>query len=194
MRPSSHVYSSLRRNFRSVRNCRNSRHADNVLIDGSEDAAAIAVKHFDADTVAHLHPGCDGGPLFDDLEGPPFGEAAPPNRSVAVRYGTGTKDSARPETSCFRQMRNQILEAKYGFAARIRMSEFHTVILCAQRQMQVVAAPIFAKFIRRHRDRRERAWRLRLVEAKLLAELAGDKIAQGNVVANHEKLDVIGRR
>ena len=113
-------------------------------------------------TSPNFRNGVSGLPVIDGLDHPLLGQARPSDRTIAVRYRSGSNDRARGQRAGLGVVRDQLAEIELQIDSGIRLTDRLAVNVDHKRETEFAAVPRIAQFIGRDRDRRERRPRLAL--------------------------------
>jgi hypothetical protein len=134
--------------------------AHDLLLDRTEDRAAVVIMHLDPHPIAELQPGRARRAVPDRLQHAPLREARRADRGALLARGV-VGDRARADDRAGREMpgrsgvRDQPREVEGHVDSGIRPPERPAVDVALKRQVHPVIAPGAAELLRRHRDRRE---------------------------------------
>ncbi len=101
-----------------------------------------------------------------------------------VGDGAGADDGARRQRASLGRMRHQLGEIELHVLTRLRRTEPLAIDMRQQRQMQLVATPVIAQFVRRDEHRRQRRARLGLEKAEALASSDGIRLRSDTSLTN----------
>src|SRR5688572_1589803 len=177
------------------------RNLDDRLLDHSEDRVAGLVVHPDPDRVAALEELGPGLAFEDRLDRSHLGDAAVAEAAlvdrlagaaalIAVGDGAGADDRAGPDVPGLRQMGDQGSEVEGHVDPGVGAAEGLAVEIDLEGAVELAVPEAVAELLGGDEDRRQSRGGLRLEEAEALAELAGDEVAQADVVDQPDEQDV----
>ena len=119
----------------------NRRATHDPLIDRTEEADAVRIKHFNSHAVVEAQERRLRLAALHHFKCPAFGNAGGPASAVLVRNGAGTQDRAGAGATGFRDVRDELREIERHVLARVGRTKALTVYRSGQWQVHFVVAP-----------------------------------------------------
>ena len=119
-----------------------------ALLDRAEDAAAIAIEHLDADSVAEFQKRRFCTAVFYCLQHASLGNAGGATRSIVVGNGSRADHGAGAEITGFCCVFDELLKIERHIDSAVRLAEQGLVYVDSQRSMYCSIVPVLAKFVR----------------------------------------------